>query len=124
MPGSGLLEMLMATGYTLMPDSARAVALCTATLSAPLLLDTKQQRVGQVRVDSAQGRVEALSIADGGRSQAHCAGRLVQAAAVTGQPCSCLTGELALQPAVVVRSTAMCEIGTSLSAYPCWSCGF
>ena len=106
MPGSGLLEMLLATGHTLMSDPAAAVALCTVTLSAPLLLDTQQQRVSQVRVDSAEGRLEALSSADGGRSQANCAGRLAQAAAVTGQACSCLAGELALQPAAVVRGTA------------------
>ena len=85
MPGSGLLEMLMASGHTLMPGSPTALALCAVTLSAPLLLDTHKQRVAQVRVDTARGHVEALSTAEAGRSQAHCAGTLVQAAAAKGE---------------------------------------
>ena len=84
MPGSGLLEMLMAAGQTLAPGSPTAQALCAVSLSAPLVLDTRLQLIGQVKVDSLQGQVEALSCTEAGRSQLHCSGRLLQAAAVKG----------------------------------------
>ena len=84
MPGSGVLELLLAAGSTLAPEARAAVTASAVSLTSPFSLDSSKAVTAEVKIDPAAGRAEVHSSMGPRQAQQHCKACLVQAAPLAG----------------------------------------